>query len=222
MRRLRPAIAGESRPRDAGAVGAAIVRRDDLDVLAIPAAIRLLVLDADVREMHLVIEVRQVVFVRPLANLIRGSIGVAVVVVAVLVAFVQPPLVLALELVVQDDAIDAGAALQQPRLCLFVGAIDLDVVLQFARACEARVERLLVLVIAVSVALEQAAAFLRQDHRVIAITGHADGLDQPLLAKMPEVAGPWVGRPVVVVPEITTGDHSKRTDGRQRARLRAA
>jgi hypothetical protein len=55
-------------------VGAAIVRRDDLDVLALPATIRLLILDADVGEMDLVIEVRQVVFVRPFANLIRRSI----------------------------------------------------------------------------------------------------------------------------------------------------
>jgi hypothetical protein len=50
------------------------VGRDDLDVLALPAAIGLLVLDADVGEVDLVIEVRQVVFVRPFANLIRRSI----------------------------------------------------------------------------------------------------------------------------------------------------
>ena len=48
-------------------MGAAIVRGDDLDVLALPAAIRLLVLDADVGEVDLVIEVRQVVRVRPFA-----------------------------------------------------------------------------------------------------------------------------------------------------------
>jgi hypothetical protein len=39
-------------------VGAAIVLRGDLDVFPIPAAIRLLVLDADVRDMHFIIEVR--------------------------------------------------------------------------------------------------------------------------------------------------------------------
>ena len=71
-------------------------------------------------------------------------------------------------------------------------------------------------------ALQQAPAFLGQDHGVIAVTGHAHCLDQPLLAKMPEVAGARVGRSVVVVPKITTGDHSKGTNGRQRTRLRAA
>jgi hypothetical protein len=65
-----PAITREARPRHAGAVSAAIVWRDDLDVLAIPAAIWLLVLDAHVGEVDLVIEVRQVVSVGPLPNLI--------------------------------------------------------------------------------------------------------------------------------------------------------
>jgi hypothetical protein len=57
---------------------------------------------------------------------------------------------------------------------------------------------------------------------VIAVTGHAHRLDQALLAKMPEVPGARVGRSVVVVPKVTTGDHSKRTNGRQRTGLRAA
>ena len=74
-------------------MGAAIVRRDDLDVLAFPAAIRLLVLDSDVGEVDLVIEVRQIVFVRPFTNLIGRAIGMAVVVVVVLVALVEPALV---------------------------------------------------------------------------------------------------------------------------------
>ena len=113
-------------------MGAAIVRRDDLDVLALPAAVRLLILDSDIREVDLVVEVRQVMFVCPLANLIRRAIGVAVVVVAVAVVLVKPALILALELVVEDDAIDVRAALLEPRLGLFVRAIDLDVVLQLA------------------------------------------------------------------------------------------
>jgi hypothetical protein len=41
---------------------------------------------------------------------------VSVVIVAVLVVIVQPALVLALELVVEDDALDVGTALQQARL----------------------------------------------------------------------------------------------------------
>jgi len=146
----------------------------------------------------------------------------SVVVVVVLVALVQPALIFALELVIQDHTVDMGAALQQTGLCLFVGTIDLDVVLQLALAHEARVEGLLVLVIAVAMALQQAPASLGQNHRVIAVTRHAYGLDQSLLAEMSEVAGPWVGRSVMAVPKVTTGDHSKRTNGCQRTGLRAA
>jgi hypothetical protein len=124
-------------------VGTAIVRCDDLDVLALPAAIRLLVLDADVGEVDLVIEVRQVVFVRPFANLIGRAIRMAVVVV-LLVALVEPALVLALQLVVEDDALDVRVALQKTFLGLFVRAIDLEVVFELPFSPQTRVERLLV------------------------------------------------------------------------------
>jgi hypothetical protein len=153
-----PAVAGEARARDAGAVSAAIVRRQDLDVFALPSAIRLLVLDADVRKVDLVIEVRQVVLISPLANLIGRAIGMSVVVVVVLVALVEPALILALELVVENGALDVRAALQQTLLGLFVRAIDLEVVFEFPFAPQARVERLRVLVIGIAVALEEGCA----------------------------------------------------------------
>src|SRR5262249_46576256 len=168
--------------------------------------------------MHLVVEVRQVMFACPVADLVRSSIGMSVVVVVVTVALVQPTLVLALELVVEHDSIDAHAALQQALLGLFVGSVDLGVVFQFARAHKAPVERLMTLLVWVAVMFEKAAAFLREHHRMIAVPGHADGLDQTLLSKMSEVAGAWVGRSIVVVHEITTGDNSESADGRERAR----
>ncbi|MCA1706242.1 MAG: hypothetical protein LC808_24450 [Actinobacteria bacterium] len=180
-------------------MGAAIVRRGDLDVLTTPPAIWLLVLDSSVREVHLVVEVRQVMFVCPLADLIWRSIRVSVVVIVVTVALVKPALVLALELMVEHDAIDARAPLEEPRLGLFVGAVDLDVVFQFAGPYKARVERLLTLVVRVLAMLEKAAAFLGEHHRMVAVARHADGLDQPLLSKVSEVAGPWVGGSIVVV-----------------------
>jgi hypothetical protein len=121
------------------------MRGRDLDVAVVPTPVRLLVLDADVREMHLAIEVRQVMFAGPLPDLFRRSIGVAVVVLAVPIALVQPLLVLTLELVVEDDPLDAGAALQEGFCLAFVGPVDLDVVLQFPLGSDAGVEGLLVL-----------------------------------------------------------------------------
>ena len=139
-------------------MGAAIVRGDDLDVLALPSAIRLLVLDADVGKVDLVIEVRQVVFVRPFPNLIGRAIGVAVVVVVVLVALVEPALILALQLVVEDDALDASSILDKPCLGPFVGAIDLQVVFPLTRPNQTGVEGLALLWMRVAVTLQEAAS----------------------------------------------------------------
>jgi hypothetical protein len=203
-------------------MGAAIVRRDDLDVLALPAAIWLLVLDANVGEVDLVIEVRQVVLVGPIANLIRRAIGMAVVVVVVLVPLVEPPLVLALQLVVEEDALDVRTPVQETVLGLFVRAIDLEVVFEFSFAPQARIERLRVLVIVIAVALQEAATVLRQAHRMVAVSGHARGLDQPLFAQVSQIARPGISRASIVVSEITTGDHSECTNGRERPGFGAA
>ena len=86
--------------------------------------------------MELVIEVRQVVFERPVADFVCGAVRVAVVVVAVAIALVQPLLIVTLELVVEDDAIDTRAALQQA-----FGFLQIRV-LQFALSLDAVIEGL--------------------------------------------------------------------------------
>jgi hypothetical protein len=57
---------------------------------------------------------------------------------------------------------------------------------------------------------------------MVAVPGHARGLDQPLFAQVPQVAGPWISRAPIVISEITTGDHSECTNGRERPGFRAA
>jgi hypothetical protein len=61
-------------------MGAAIVLRDHLDIVVVPSAIGLLVLDAEVRKVHLVVEIRQVVLECPIADFFPRPIRVAVVV----------------------------------------------------------------------------------------------------------------------------------------------
>ena len=85
---------------------AAVVDCQHLDVFVVAPAVDLLVLDAQVRKVDLVVEVREVVVVRPFFNLMGLSIGPAV---AVPIPFMKPLLVLALELVVEDDMVDARA-----------------------------------------------------------------------------------------------------------------
>jgi hypothetical protein len=71
----RPSVTRETCLGDARAVSAAIVFRNDLDVVVIPAAVCLAVFDAQVREVHFVIEVREIVVARPFANLFGPAIS---------------------------------------------------------------------------------------------------------------------------------------------------
>jgi hypothetical protein len=126
------------------------VGRGYFDVVVIPAAVWLLIFDPQVGEMDLVIEVREVVLERPGLNLFRVAIGMAVVVIAVAIPLVEPLLIVALELVVEYDAIDAGVALLEAFGFTKIGATDLGVVFQFTLAFEAGVERLMVPMVAAS------------------------------------------------------------------------
>jgi hypothetical protein len=189
----------EARPRHAGAMRAAVVRCRDLDILVFPAAIRVLILDAQVREVDLVIEVRQVMFACPILDFVWRAIRVTVVVVAVPIARVEPLLVLPLEFVVEPDAIDARAALLEAFGFAKIRAVHMDIVLDFPRPFKTGAERLSMTLVALTMALQKAAAFLREHDGGLAIPGHTHGLDQPLLAEMTEVAGPRIARPVPVI-----------------------
>ena len=159
-----------------------------LDVVVLPPAVRLLILDTQVREMNLVIEIRQVVLKRPVADFVFGPIRMSVVVGAVAIPLVEPRLVLTLELVVEDDPFHPCAAVRQPLRVALVRAIDLDVVFQLALAFEAVPERLAVALVAVTMVFEHAASFLGQRDGMLAGAWHPDGLDQSLLAEVSQAA----------------------------------
>jgi hypothetical protein len=106
----------------------------NLDILVETTAVDLLVLDAEIGKVHLLVEVRQVVLARPKGDLVRAAIWMAVVVVALSIALVQPPLVFALELVVEDHSVDPRAAQVQALSDVAVRRMDLRVVFDLARA----------------------------------------------------------------------------------------
>jgi hypothetical protein len=66
----------------AGGVSAAVVLREQLDILVVLALVVLaaihFVLDAVVREVNLAVEIRQIVLARPLANLVLVSVRAAI------------------------------------------------------------------------------------------------------------------------------------------------
>src|SRR5919197_1288482 len=93
--------------------------------------------------MDMTVVVRQVVFACPSCDLLRFPIRPSVAVLPPAIALVQEPLVVALQLVVQDHAIHSAALLSKALLSTRVGAIDLRVVRQPVRPSEARVVGLL-------------------------------------------------------------------------------
>jgi hypothetical protein len=89
----------------AGSVRAAVVRGEEFNVLVKFPAINL-VLDSVVGKMHVVVEVRQVVIACPAVDLVLITTGPAVAVGAVAIVLLQEFLVLALEVLFEDDAPD--------------------------------------------------------------------------------------------------------------------
>ena len=94
----------------------AVVNGEDLDVDVIVTPVEFLELDPDVRKVQLLIEVRQVVLQRPLFDLARVTIRMSIVVRPIAVAFMKPPLVIALQLVVEDNPLDPRHARAGVRL----------------------------------------------------------------------------------------------------------
>ena len=78
--------------------------------------------------MDLLIEVAEVMLVRPAFDLSRVAIGPAVAIGASAVGRLQPPLILALKLLVEHHATNVGALLAEASCFSEVGAIQLGVV----------------------------------------------------------------------------------------------
>jgi hypothetical protein len=123
-------------------MGTAIMAGHDLDVFVARPPVAVFVLDPGIREVDMTVVARQVVFPSPSCDLLGLPIRSSVAVLPAPIALVQESLVVALQLVVQDDPIHPAALLADTLLSAQVCAIDLRVVRQFSRLSEAGVERL--------------------------------------------------------------------------------
>jgi hypothetical protein len=135
-------MTGEAGPGCAAGVGAAIVAGHDLKILMPRAAVGVFVLDSGIREPDVPIVVRQFVFTRPPCNLFGLTVRPAVAVLLAAIALVEESLIVALQLVVEDDAPNPTALAAETLLGALVGAIDIGVVGQLARLSETGIERL--------------------------------------------------------------------------------
>jgi hypothetical protein len=135
--------------------------------------------------MDLLVEVRQVVFLGPRLNLLRLTIRPAIRVVPVRIALMEPPLILALEFVIENDALDVGFAFGELLRLAQVRLVDLHVVFDLARLHEAGIEHLMVLLLTVhSMGIQQLLAAVGEDHDRVSLTTQTLGPDEPLFAQV--------------------------------------
>jgi hypothetical protein len=146
----------------------------DLEVLVSRAAVSVLVLDPSVRKPDVPIVVRQVVFPRPSGNLFGLTVRPAVTVFLAAIALVEESLIVALQLVVEDDAPNPTAIAAETLFGAFVSAIDVGIVRQLPWLSEASPERLTRLVRAVvaivSVGFEEISPTVRQHNGAVVRT----------------------------------------------------
>jgi len=207
-------VAREARPGRRAGVSASIVAGHDFDVFVSLPAGAVVVFDPSVWEVHVFVEVRQLVLASPPGDFFRLPIRPAVAILPAAIALVKKPLIVALELVIQDNTTDSPALFPEPLFRALVGAVDLGVVRQFAGLPDACVEGLTwfaaAVIALVEVGLEEVAPAVRQGHSaVVGIEGC--GPNQPSFFEMPQILS-RVLRVVAHVVKVVLRDDPERTN----------
>jgi hypothetical protein len=201
-------------------MAAAVVLRQHFNVLVVLAAIDL-VLDAKVRKVHAVVEVRQLVVLCPAADFLLSAVRSSVAIGPVAVVVLEKVLVLPFEVLFKDDAadIDVVVLLSETRFFFAICGIQVGVVIQFSRAVDARVERLGPALVALSaISVEQAPALVREDDRLV-VFAKRDGPNQPFVAEVVERV--VVGTVIAVSPEVLLRHDTERANRRKHAAVLA-
>jgi hypothetical protein len=149
-------MAAETGSHAIGGVPAPIVLGEDLDILMAVSPFEL-VLDPEVGEVHVVVEVWEVVFMGPCFDLPRVPLGAAVAVRPAAIVCLEKALVVAFEVALEDDAANLRALSAERLLCAEVGAIEGRVMRQLTGPADACVEGLVTgIAAAAPVRIEQA------------------------------------------------------------------
>jgi hypothetical protein len=200
-------------------VGTAVVRRHHLYVSVLRLAITVLELDSCIRETHSVAIEGKVVLLRPCRNLFRRPVGSAGAVGPPPVPLLEEVLVLAFEFVVERDTPDAATLIPNLRLGISIGAVDLDVVGQFARLPEASVEDLpRPSGVLTPIRFEEVSTSVREYHNIVVPALQGDALQQ---AGCLEVIETLLRRPLASLLaenllDVRDLDNAEGRDGRER------
>jgi hypothetical protein len=197
-------------------VRASIVRRHHLDVERAIATVDV-VLNPDVWELHMSLVVaRQVVLQGPGSDLFKLAIRPAVTVAPVAIPLLEKLLILGLEFVLQDDAVDVRALVAQPLAFFEIGAIDLGVVLQLPGLLDAVVKSLAVRRVGVTPAGFQQVATIFGQRDGGRVATEPNGLNESRVAEVPQLAVARVEGPIELVAEVVRGHNAEGADGGQR------
>src|SRR4051812_33815146 len=159
--------------------------------------------------MNLVVEVRQIVFARPVTDLVLVATRSAVAIGATAVGLLQELLVLALQVLFEDDASDlkVRVLVTKTRFFLSKRRIEIRVVVDLPRAANAGVERLRRFAVSLDrVRIEQVPPLLREGQSPLAVA-QVNQLDESLIVE--------ILQGVVRNIEIMFRHDSKGTDGSQ-------
>jgi hypothetical protein len=146
-------------------VGTAVVERCHLDIFDIAATVGPLVLQAKIGKVDVAVEEGQVVLLRPLLDFSWIAARTAVRIRLIAVAIVEELLVLALQFVVEHDAVNPYVVFLKPICSPDVGRVKLSVVRQLPRTHISRIECLPRLVFWCPVTLEQVASAVGEGHQ---------------------------------------------------------
>jgi hypothetical protein len=203
------------------------VRRHNLEVLESPATVRQLVFNANVWEVHVAVDEREIVLSGPLRDLALSVVSFTCLLIAsaVPVQVSQETLVITLELIIQDDSTNVSSTITESLARVEICSVQLRIVRELSRLHDACVEGLCRLVsVAFSMRLENVTSTIRQRHQgCFAIFD--DVRDRPheaKLAQVPKVAIARVGGSAVMVSQVVRRHDSECACGREDANLRLA
>src|SRR5207237_1118438 len=118
------------------------VRGNDLDVLDGAPAVAVVILDPRIRELNVSVMAGQLAFPRPSGNGIVVPFGDSAAIPTTSVVLLEKALVLGLELLLEDHATNAGAALGEFLRCPNIRRMDPGIVGKLAGFAHTGVERL--------------------------------------------------------------------------------
>jgi len=161
-------------------MGTTVVLRQQFDILMALASLPL-ALNAEVRKVDAVVDVGQLMIVRPTTDLLLVAVRTSVAIRSVTLGGLEKLLILPLQVLFEDDAsdLDVAVLVSKPGFLFAVGGVQGGIVVELARAVDACVERLgLALVAVAPIGLEQVAPLVRENDPTV-VFAERDGPDQP-------------------------------------------